>query len=51
MMKLFVYPGYSLGVFSYPNVVCSGCQRNLYLLRAGKSVRGSWGEKIAKIFK
>ena len=30
MMKLFVYPRYILGMCSYSNIVCSGCQRNLF---------------------
>ena len=48
-MKTFIYPGYSSDVCSYPNMVCSGCRRNLYLLKAGKESRGAWGEKVSKV--
>ena len=48
-VQTFIYPGYSVDVCSYPSMVCSGCRRNLYLLKAGKQSRGAWGEKVAKV--
>ncbi|XP_023336848.1 uncharacterized protein LOC111707897 [Eurytemora carolleeae] len=48
-VQTFIYPGYSVDVCSYPSMVCSGCRRNLNLLKAGKQSRGAWGEKVAKV--
>ena len=48
-VQTFIYPGYLVDVCSYPSMVCSGCRRNLNLLKAGKQSRGAWGEKVAKV--
>ena len=49
LMQLFVFPGYSMRIDDYPSVICSNCYRNLYLLKEGKTSRGTWGEKIRKV--
>ncbi|XP_047136879.1 uncharacterized protein LOC124813624 [Hydra vulgaris] len=49
LMKLYIYPGYSLEISSYPTVVCSSCRRNLYMIKSGNTPRGSWGEKVSKV--
>ena len=45
-IQTFIYPGYSVDVCSYPSMVCSGCRRNLYLLRAGKQGMGEKGWRV-----
>ena len=49
LMKLYIYPGYSLEICNYPTVVCSSCRRNLYLMKSGNTPRGSWGERVSKV--
>ena len=49
LIRTFIFPGYSSTIKHYQDVVCSGCRRNLYRLKAGGFPSGAWGEKISKV--
>ena len=48
LIKLYIYDWFDPELDIHPCVICSTCQRNLYLLRDGQQ-RGAWGEKISKV--
>ena len=46
-IRTFIFPRYSTTIKHYPDVVCSGCRRSLYRLKAGGFPSEAWGEKIS----
>ena len=48
-IRTFIFPGYSSTIKHYPDVVCSGCRRNLYRLKTGDFPSRAWGENISKV--
>lgn len=49
LMKLYIFPGFSLEVEDFPKQICTTCARNLFFLNSGQNNRSSWGEKVSKV--
>jgi hypothetical protein len=42
LMKVYIFPGFSIDIEDYPTTICSNCHRNLFLLKSGKSSRNAF---------